>query len=198
MSVFDRNEFRKNIRRISKERYSIKRPTPSSINVLFDQWQVLKKSNKTLIELNPVSKLCLINLLFYHWQVLKKPLKMTYSSIVEQNWNNCWTNYCRTSQRPPIYDINLQQMFWTVVILSKYFWPVADRALIHLWWCDCLNCDSSNICSRLTNFQGVTVFGRTHLFIGGVAKKIRSFLMSCNLMTYTFPMHVREKEKKLF
>ncbi len=67
-----------------------------SINVLFDQYPVGKKLNKTLIKHNcsPDSvRLILISTS----DMYKKGLKTTYSSIVELKQKNCRRKNCQTS-----------------------------------------------------------------------------------------------------
>ncbi len=67
-----------------------------SINVLFNQYHVGKKSNKTLIEQNLDTNLVRLMLIstFY---VLRKCLKTTYSSIVKLNQMNYRRKNCRMS-----------------------------------------------------------------------------------------------------
>ena len=67
-----------------------------SINVLFDQYHVGKKLNKTLIKQNLDTNLVRLMLILTFY-VLRKCLKTTYSSIVELNQKNYRRKNCQTS-----------------------------------------------------------------------------------------------------
>ena len=130
-----------------------------SIFVLFDQYHVGKKSNKTLIEHNPFLDLVrLIRISTFY--VLKKwlknekiRLKTTYSCIVKLNPNNCRTKHCRTSQQSPTNILSLLcECFASTTLILFYYWQDCDGdgfvtcddfAMIH--WNGGYNCSRRSI-----------------------------------------------------
>ncbi len=92
---------------------------------MFNQYHVVKKSNKTFIKHNLDTRLCSINSNFdflctkmvpKKW---KKNIKTTYSLIVEQNQMNCWNKNCRTSQQSPMKLDFWQSEIWRSDPLSN-------------------------------------------------------------------------------
>ncbi len=67
-----------------------------------------------------------INSYFDQWHVRKQGLKMTHSSMVKENQNNCQRTNCRTSHLLRICLYSYYVCFWSIIsLVTIWLWQVA-------------------------------------------------------------------------